>query len=310
VIARATNSSPSDDAARQAAHRASLSAATPSFPAGFSLRAAKLSFVPKEAPSMGPLPMNVCLLSFPPTSSYEIALTRNVLCGAPITYIRDNILAGRPPLGSLLINNKISNVCAPTGLADAAELCKAVEAALPGAALPSSTGVLGWALPLPERLAARPPLLAGGGGGTPLDFATAIMTTDRYPKLRSRSVGGSVVMGVAKGAGMIEPNLGTMLAYVLLDFDIPAEDFEEVAGGVVDGSFNCVSVDGDESTSDTVVVVSSNEGRRPDRSEYPLIREALEGICGELARDIVRNGEVRGRERSSVPASGGFDDDI
>jgi len=98
-------------------------------------------------------------------------------------------------------------------------------------------------------------------------------------------------MGVAKGAGMIEPNLGTMLSYVLLDMNIPPKEFEALTKDIVKGTFNCVSVDGDESTSDTVVIVSSNCGRTPSKSEYPAIQAALLQICSSLSQDIVRNGE-------------------
>jgi glutamate N-acetyltransferase/amino-acid N-acetyltransferase len=117
------------------------------------------------------------------------------------------------------------------------------------------------------------------------------MTTDRYPKLRSSKVNGSLIMGVAKGAGMIEPNLGTMLSYIIMDLNIPEDDFKEITSGVVADTYNCISVDSDESTSDTVVILSSKAGRTPDRSEYPAIRKAVLDICGELARDVVRNGE-------------------
>ena len=253
----------------QAAYREALNTATPNFPSGFDFATAPIEFVPKESPTLGQMKMNVALLSFPPTTSYSIYLTKNVLCGAPISYIKQNILKTRPPVHSILINNKISNVCTPTGVADAQALCELVEKsrdANSGKTLPQSTGVIGWSLPVSEMTKAIPHLTSKpkegtGDRSTPLDFATAIMTTDRFPKLRSTTINDSIIMGCAKGAGMIEPNLGTMLSYVIMDLNIPKADFQKLTDDVIEQTFNCISVDGDESTSDTVVILSSNTGR-------------------------------------------------
>mmetsp|Transcript_26135 Transcript_26135/g.60730 ORF Transcript_26135/g.60730 Transcript_26135/m.60730 type:complete len:289 (+) Transcript_26135:266-1132(+) len=125
-----------------------------------------------------------------------------------------------------------------------------------------------------------------------LNAATAIMTTDRYPKLRSITLSnGARIVGIAKGAGMIEPNMATMLAYILTDAVVDKKTLQSMLSDVSDKSFNCISVDGDESTSDTVALVASNQIPLEDQAEF---QEALEEVCCGLAADLVRNGEGTG----------------
>ena len=122
-----------------------------------------------------------------------------------------------------------------------------------------------------------------------LAAAKAIMTTDRYPKVRSATLSnGARVVAIGKGAGMIEPNMATMLAYILTDATVPKATLQSMLSGAVNKSFNSISVDGDESTSDTVVVVASNHYPLEDEEEF---KQALEKVCVGLASDIVRNGE-------------------
>ena len=122
--------------------------------------------------------------------------------------------------------------------------------------------------------------------------AEAIMTTDRYPKLRSRTLSdGTRIVGVAKGAGMIEPNMATMLGYVLTDATIGKATLQAMLVEAGDRSFNSISIDGDESTSDTVVAIAS--GLKPLTSEDEF-RDALFEVTGGLAADLVRNGEGTG----------------
>jgi glutamate N-acetyltransferase/amino-acid N-acetyltransferase len=114
------------------------------------------------------------------------------------------------------------------------------------------------------------------------------MTTDLYPKVRRAEVGGGSIVGFAKGAGMIEPNLATMLVFLLTDLDISRPALRAALAAAVDETFNRISVDSDTSTSDTVALVSS--GRKPAPSEAEFAA-ALERVCGDLAEDVVRNGE-------------------
>jgi glutamate N-acetyltransferase/amino-acid N-acetyltransferase len=214
--------------------------------------------------------------------------------GAPIKVGRSR-LAGGGPLHALVINNKVSNVCSGgDGIADAELVCQAVADALnlPGGAetvLPSSTGVIGWRLPATELAQdVVPKAVAELQTKSGLNAASAIMTTDRYPKLRSKTLSsGARIVGIAKGAGMIEPNMATMLSYIMTDATVPKDTLQSILTGAVDRSFNSISIDGDESTSDTCAIIASNQ--------YPVdleeFEEALREVCLGLSADLVRNGE-------------------
>jgi len=124
--------------------------------------------------------------------------------------------------------------------------------------------------------------------------AEAICTTDRYPKLRSKTLSnGARIVAFAKGAGMIEPNMATMLCYILTDAALPSTcDLQSLLTDAVNSSFNSISVDGDESTSDTVVLLSSNQVQTTDpTTTLNEFTTAVHQLCSGLASDIVRNGE-------------------
>jgi glutamate N-acetyltransferase/amino-acid N-acetyltransferase len=125
-------------------------------------------------------------------------------------------------------------------------------------------------------------------GQTVLPAAQAIMTTDLYPKVRRADLGEGTIVGFAKGAGMVEPNLATMLVYLLTDLRVSREELRAALAEAVEASFNRISIDSDTSTSDTVVLLSS--GRRAG-VELGRFREALRAVCRDLAGDVVRNGE-------------------
>ena len=114
------------------------------------------------------------------------------------------------------------------------------------------------------------------------------MTTDMYPKYISRPVGSAVVAGIAKGAGMIEPNMATMLAYIMTDAELPPQVMRPMLRRVVDRSFNAISIDTDTSTSDTVVLMANGLAGAVNRRAF---EEALIEVCEHLAREIARNGE-------------------
>jgi glutamate N-acetyltransferase/amino-acid N-acetyltransferase len=136
--------------------------------------------------------------------------------------------------------------------------------------------------------AALPEAAGALRAGSVLPAAEAIMTTDLYPKVRRAAVGEGSIVGIAKGAGMIEPNLATMLVYLLTDLDVPRSALRAALDEAVEASFNCISVDSDTSTSDTVLLLSS--GRRPAPAAGAFA-EALARVCRDLAEDVVRNGE-------------------
>lgn len=205
-------------------------------------------------------------------------------------------LASGSPLHALVINNKVSNVCSGgDGVGNSELVCQAVAdvLALPGGAstvLPSSTGVIGWRLPAKELANDIVPKAAENlQSSSALAAAEAICTTDRYPKVRSKTLSnGARLVGIAKGAGMIEPNMATMLCYIMTDASIPKDKLQSMLSDAVNQSFNSISVDGDESTSDTVVLIASNQKGEVQDEEF---REALNLVCRGLSADIVRNGE-------------------
>ncbi|HXA14236.1 MAG TPA: bifunctional ornithine acetyltransferase/N-acetylglutamate synthase, partial [Opitutaceae bacterium] len=180
-------------------------------PAGFRVGTACFDFTPREAPK--PAKMTLTLIALDqPSPDFAAVFTRNAFPGAPVIIGRQR-LAG-PALGAIVVNNKISNVCAPGGVETAERVCAGAAQLLkfsPAEILPSSTGVIGWSLPADAILAALPQAAATLAGGSVLPAAEGIMTTDLYPKVRRAAVGGGGIVGIAKGAGMIEPNLATML---------------------------------------------------------------------------------------------------
>jgi glutamate N-acetyltransferase/amino-acid N-acetyltransferase len=273
--------------ADRAAHRAWL-AAHAALPAGFRVGTASLEFVPVEAPK--PARMNLTLVALDrPTPAFAAKFTRNAFPGAPVVIGRRRL--DGPSLGAVVVNNKVSNVCAPGGVAAAERICAEAAKALgfaPEEILPSSTGVIGWRLPLDAMVEALPRAAAALQSRTILPAAEAIMTTDLYPKVRRAEVGEGSIVGIAKGAGMIEPNLATMLVYLLTDVDLPREALRAALDEAVEPSFNAITVDSDTSTSDTVVLLSSRRRAAPAAAEF---REALARVCSDLAEDVVRNGE-------------------
>ncbi|MDR2588365.1 MAG: bifunctional glutamate N-acetyltransferase/amino-acid acetyltransferase ArgJ [Spirochaetales bacterium] len=259
-------------------------------PEGFRAAAAETSFFPKERPVEKPLPLRLALVLLDkPSAAFGALFTRNRFPGAPVLIGRERLKEGA--VRGVLINNKISNVCAPRGVEDAEEVLGALAEPLglrANAFFPASTGIIGWSLPVKEMKGALPGLCAGLHRGSCLDAARAIMTTDAYPKVHSVPVGEGRILGFAKGAGMIEPNLATMLVFLLTDIDIGQEALRQSLSRAAERTFNCMSVDSDQSTSDTVIALSS--GTKP--SVAPEVFEAaLEEVCAKLAHSIVRNGE-------------------
>ena len=257
-------------------------------PLGFRVGTARLEFTPVEAPR--PARMALTLIAVDaPTPSFAAKFTRNAFPGAPVIVGRDR-LSG-PRLAAWVVNNKVSNVCAPGGV-EAAEEVAAAAARLLGVAerevFPSSTGVIGWRLPVKPMIEALPGAVAALQAESVMPAAEAILTTDLYPKVRRAAVGEGSIVGIAKGAGMIEPDLATMLVYLLTDLSVPREELRAALDEAVEGSFQGITVDSDTSTSDTVALVSSMRRPRPDPRAF---REALRRVARDLAEDVVRNGE-------------------
>lgn len=271
----------------RSAHREWL-AAQSALPAGFRVGTSRFDFVPREAPK--PAKMTLTLIALDrPTPDFAAVFTKNAFPGAPVIVGRRRL--ANPTLGAIVVNNKISNVCAPHGVETSERICAAAGQLLglgPEQVLPSSTGVIGWGLPAVEIGAALPKAVAALAGGSILPAAEGIVTTDLYPKIRRADLAGGSIVGIAKGAGMIEPNLATMLVYILTDLAVPRDALRAILRRAVEPSFNSISIDSDTSTSDTVVVVSSGRVPCPDLAAFEA---ALTGVCRDLAEDVVRNGE-------------------
>ena len=268
-------------------------------PKGFRCGDAQGTFVSVEAPKLGELPIKGTIIVVDkPTDNWAAVFTQNKFPGSPIMVGRKR-LAGGEPLQAIVINNKVSNVCSGgDGEADSEMVCEAVASALnlEGGAtsvLPSSTGVIGWRLPAKELANdIVPKAITALQEESAVSAASSIMTTDRYPKLRSYEFSnGARIVGIAKGAGMIEPNMATMLSYLMTDVEIEKKTLQSLLSEIVSESYNSISVDGDESTSDTVAIISSNQFSLETSDQMEEFKVALAKICKGLAADIVRNGE-------------------
>jgi glutamate N-acetyltransferase/amino-acid acetyltransferase len=264
-------------------------------PAGFRCSTTALQFFAREKPSDKPLPMRLALLWLDEaTTLCEAAFTRNSFPGIPIILGRERLSQPQAKIRAILINNKISNVCTKRGRERAEHILQVLSelTATPAQELiPCSTGIIGWELPVEEMSAALPALVKGLDSDTSLSVlpvAQAIMTTDTFPKVRTSSFKGGRIVGIAKGAGMIEPNLATMLVYLMTDFNLSRTELKEALQYCIARSFNTISIDSDQSTSDSVFLLSSGKGPKISLQEF---KEALLGVCQSLAADIVRNGE-------------------
>jgi glutamate N-acetyltransferase/amino-acid N-acetyltransferase len=226
--------------------------------------------------------------------------TRNAFCAAPVLVARQHLRQGPPRY--LLVNSGNANAgTGETGLAAARACCDGLAergGCRPEQVLPFSTGVIGENLPVERLLAGLQPALDGlSEDGWP-QAAEAIMTTDTRPKLVSRRIqvaGRPVtVTGIAKGAGMIRPDMATMLAYLATDAGLEPALLQACLERAVAPSFNSISVDGDTSTNDACVLLASGRGARiddPEGADYLGFCNAVEAVCMELARAIVADGE-------------------
>jgi glutamate N-acetyltransferase/amino-acid N-acetyltransferase len=215
--------------------------------------------------------------------------TRNHFPGAPITLGRETIRAGR--LTAIIANSKVSNVATgAAGLENARRMAAAAAAELGVAAdrvLVSSTGVIGVPLPI-EKIERGVVGMAQDLQDDPLVGAEGIMTTDTFPKAFSLSVGDATITWVAKGSGMIEPNMATMLAYIFTDAALDAATLDRFLREAVARSFNMLSVDTDTSTSDTCALLANGLAGAVDQQAF---REGLIAGCIRMAETLGRDGE-------------------
>ncbi len=261
-------------------------------PPGFRTGTASLRFRPEERPASGEQAMDLtALLLDEPTEAFGAVFTRNALPGWPV--LAGRALLDAPRVSGVLVNNRVANVRTPGGREAADRLTAAFGRTVGAEAplVPASTGVIGWSLPVPAMEAAFGDLAAGLGDASLAGAARSIMTTDAWPKARTVDAGGYRVTGIAKGAGMIEPGLATMLVFLVTDADIDRTTLRQALAEAAETSFNRISVDGDQSPSDGVYLFASRRGRAPSAEAF---RAALDEVCRPLAADLVRNGEGTG----------------
>jgi glutamate N-acetyltransferase/amino-acid N-acetyltransferase len=218
--------------------------------------------------------------------------TKNTMPGAPVLVGREHLKDGL--LQAVIVNSKNANVATEKqGLEDSITICRLVAESCglePGMVLPSSTGVIGRLLPMAVIAEACKGVKQDFGGSEQNieAFARSIMTTDTRPKWVSAKVGGATILGIAKGAGMIEPNMATMLCYFVTDAKIASDKLQPMLGRVVNRSFNRISVDTDTSTSDTVVILSNGLAGQVEEDEFETV---LSEMAIQLAKEIARDGE-------------------
>jgi glutamate N-acetyltransferase/amino-acid N-acetyltransferase len=230
--------------------------------------------------------------------------TRNAAAAAPVRWSRR--LAGRQ-VRAVVVNSGNANACTGEhGEVAVAEVARAAADALacsPGEVLVSSTGVIGEPLPYSAIVDALPALFAALGDD-PEPFARAIMTTDTHPKLAEARAGDALLVGVAKGAAMVAPNMATMLAFVCTDAGLPQAVLDRALRRSVDLSFNRICIDACESTNDSVYLLST----RAVAVDEGVFAQALEQLCADLAEQIVRDAEG-GTRLVRLTIEGASDDD-
>jgi glutamate N-acetyltransferase / amino-acid N-acetyltransferase len=232
--------------------------------------------------------------------------TTNRVQAAPVVYDRQVLKSGAP-VRAILVNSGNANACTgEQGIKDASVMAEAAASALGLSAsevLVSSTGVIGVPLPM-DRVLSGIRTAAAAAERSPAAAraaAEAILTTDTFVKeialeVQLPQAGVTVtVAGIAKGSGMIHPNMATLLAYIITDAQVAAEDLQQLLGSSVQASFNMISVDGDTSTNDTVIALANGaaDARRvvPGTGDFRLFAEAFDAVSRHLAREIVRDGE-------------------
>lgn len=245
--------------------------------------------------------------------------TRNAFCAAPVTLCRKHL--AEAPIRYLIINSGNANACTgEQGLRDAFATCEAIASQAgvkPEQVLPFSTGVIGEPLPVNKIVAVIPEALNKVSEQGWDDAGAGIMTTDTRPKGFSQQFeyqGKTItVNGIAKGAGMIKPNMATMLGYIATDAKISQPLLQQLARDAADQSFNRITIDGDTSTNDSCILIASGQVDLPEVSEaqgelYEKLRAVIFAAHAHLAKSIVSDGEGA-TKFVTVAVSGGGDRD-
>ncbi|WP_022660481.1 bifunctional glutamate N-acetyltransferase/amino-acid acetyltransferase ArgJ [Paucidesulfovibrio longus] len=278
-------------------------------PKGYAYAVAAAGFKKKARPDLG-------LIVSETEAVCAGVFTTNLFQAAPVTACRE-ALAARPHARALVVNSGQANACTGTLGREDCEAARAMIGRLAGVeprdVLPSSTGVIGPRLKLDLWEAALPLLGESLGQAGPEDVAKAMMTTDTRHKLTSASVtlsGGEVrLLGMAKGAGMIGPNMATMLAFVLCDAEVDPQWWQGLLSREADRSFNAVIVDGDTSTNDTALALANGASgvRAESAADRELLALAVRDALFDLAYMLVEDAEG-GTKVARIQVSGAKSD--
>jgi glutamate N-acetyltransferase/amino-acid N-acetyltransferase len=228
--------------------------------------------------------------------------TKNRFCAAPVQVCQANLAAGKG-IHALVVNTGNANAgTGEAGLAHARRTCSALAALLgcdAAEVLPFSTGVILEPLPVERIEAGMPQAIASLKEDNWYNAAETIMTTDTQPKAASRTVeiGGKTITltGISKGAGMIKPNMATMLGYLATDAKVAQPVLDQLVKVAADQSFNCITIDGDTSTNDSFILIATGASGvdvgAPGSADYAAFEGAVVGLSQELAQMIIRDGE-------------------
>jgi glutamate N-acetyltransferase/amino-acid N-acetyltransferase len=249
---------------------------------------------------------DLLVLKLAPGASVAGVFTTNRFCAAPVQVCNAHLAAvraGAAPIRALVINTGNANAgTGETGLADANATCAALAGLLDCEAtqiLPFSTGVILEPLPVERLVAGLPHAVANLQADNWFSAAQAIMTTDTQPKAASRTVliNGKIITlsGISKGAGMIRPNMATMLGFVAFDAKVAQPVLDHLVRQAANQSFNCITIDGDTSTNDSFILIASGaadlEVTAIDSPDYAALEAAVVELSRTLAQMIVRDGE-------------------
>ncbi len=262
--------------------------------------------------------LDLVVMELAQDSTCAAVFTQNAFCAAPVVVAREH-LATDPPEYFLINTGNANAGTGDAGMHDAQQCCTdlaELAACSATAVLPFSTGVIGEPLPVDRIRSGLPAAMENLAEDGWAAAATGILTTDTRPKGSSRQIeidGHMVtVTGIAKGAGMIRPDMATMLAFIATDARVSADSLQSCLSTAVGKSFNRITVDGDTSTNDACVLVATGKTDLPEiktgSEHYSLFSTAVTEVCVELAQAIVRDGEGATRF-VTVSVEGGLDSD-
>jgi glutamate N-acetyltransferase/amino-acid N-acetyltransferase len=270
-----------------------MSRSNPIFlPKGFKFSALKAGIKASGKPDLA-------MIVAEPKTTAAALFTRNLVFAAPVEVGRASLAKSRGRVRAVIVNSGNAN-CATgqKGIRDCRRVCAETARELkihPAEVFPSSTGIIGVPLPV-EKITSQLKLLTSSAGASTdylREFAEAILTTDSKPKLASVPLqsGRGAVTGIAKGSGMIHPQLATMLVYLLSDVGAKPAELKTALRKACDDSFNVISIDGDTSTNDTVLLLASGASSTRLQSVRKEFDRALLEVCRSLAEQIVADGE-------------------